>query len=38
MLLDDKAEAALAEPASRCATISPDVAQETGVPSIPMLA
>jgi hypothetical protein len=38
MPLNDKAKAALAEPASRWATVSPAVAQETEVTSLPMLA
>jgi hypothetical protein len=38
MPLEDKAKAALAEPASQYATVSPAVAQETGVTSLPMLA
>ena len=36
MPLDDKAKAALAEPISRYAIVSPAVAQETKVTSLPM--
>jgi hypothetical protein len=38
MPLDDKAKAALAEPASQYATVCLAVAQETGMTSLPMLA
>jgi hypothetical protein len=38
MPLDDKAQAALAEPVSRYVTVSPAVAQETEVTSLPMPA
>jgi hypothetical protein len=38
MPLDNKVKAALAEPATRCNTVSPAVAQETDVTSLAMLA